>query len=45
MYTSHQNEKTTEHTLRARVVEKATLTAAVMSTSGSIYGKGEGYVG
>ena len=26
-------------------MEKATLTAAVMSTSGGIYGKGDGYVG
>ena len=36
MYTSHQNEKKTEYGLRAREVEKATLTAAVMSTSGGM---------
>ena len=36
MYTSHQNEEKTEHRPRARKVEKATLTAAVMSTSGGM---------
>ena len=36
MYTSHQNEKKTEYGPRAREVEKATLTAAVMSTSGGM---------
>ena len=36
MYTSHQNEKKTEYGPRAREVEKATLTAAVMSTSGGL---------
>ena len=33
---SHQNEKKTEYGPRAREVEKATLTAAVMSTSGGM---------
>ena len=36
MYTSHQNKKKTEYGPRAREVEKATLTAAVMSTSGGM---------
>ena len=36
MYTSHQNEKKTEYGPRTREVEKATLTAAVMSTSGGM---------
>ena len=36
MYTSHQNEKKTEYGPRAREVEKAMLTAAVMSTSGGM---------
>ena len=36
MYTSHQNEKKTEYGPRAWEVEKATLTAAVMSTSGGM---------
>ena len=36
MYTSHQNEKKTEYDPRAREVEKVTLTAAVMSTSGGM---------
>ena len=45
MYVSHQNEKKTEYGPRAREVEKATLTAAVMSTSRRSYGKGDGCVG
>ena len=37
MYVFHQNEKkNTEYGPRAREVEKATLTAAVMSTSGGM---------
>ena len=36
MYTSHQNEKKTEYGPGTREVEKATLTAAVMSTSGGM---------
>ena len=36
MYVSHHNEKKTEHGPRAREVEKATLTAVVMSTSGGM---------
>ena len=33
MYVSHQSENKTEYGPRAKEVEKATLTAAVMSTS------------
>ena len=36
MYTSHYNEKKTEYGQRAREVEKAALTATVMSTSGGM---------
>ena len=36
MYVSHQNEKKTEYGPRAREVEKAALTAAVISTSGGM---------
>ena len=36
MYTPHQNEKKTEYGPRAREVEKATLTVAVMSTTGGM---------
>ena len=36
MYVTHQNEKKTEYGPRAREIEKATLTAAVMSTSGGM---------
>ena len=36
MYTSHQNEKKTEYGPRAREVEEATLTAALISTSGGM---------
>ena len=36
MYVAHQNEKKTEYGPRAREIEKATLTAAVMSTSGGM---------
>ena len=48
MYTSHQNEKKTDYGPITREVEKATLTAAVMRTSGGM-GKdmcwlGKGYM-
>ena len=33
---SHQNKKKSEYGPRAREIEKATLTAAVMSTSGGM---------
>ena len=36
MYTSHQNEKKTEYGPRAREIEKATITPAVKSASGSM---------
>ena len=36
MYVCHQNEKKTEYGPRAKEVDKATLTAAVMSTSGGM---------
>ena len=36
MYTSHQNEKKTEYGPRTREVKKATLTAAVICTSGGM---------
>ena len=40
IYVSHENEKKKEYDPRAKEVEKATLTAAVMSTSGGTWERG-----